>query len=338
MRLASLSSLMLIASLSLVTRAENPPAQNKPPFDPVDIVKLRQEADAAAEAADRAAAAKRAADKIQADTHGAGAPNDVIADGVQLLIMTQPQQMEKVAFLGVGIESPDALLREQNHIPAETGLLINRVEPDSAAAAAGLQVGDIVQKLNDQLLINPEQLVVLIRSFNPDDQITLSILRNAEQKRVTVKLGRREIPVTNQAAPAAGVPFVLDRMVAQGNVLVTHRVNPNNNDLLIQVRTDGVVDIANQTPNDKPEPTGRVESITWTDGEHAFEVTAKATGARHELHLVLRNAEGTVLFDGPIDTPDDLKSLPADALEKLNQPALRPLLDSMRAQLQQRGR
>ena len=49
-----------------------------------------------------------------------------------------------------------------------------------SAENAGLKLYDILLKLDDQLLINPDQLKTLVQMRNPGERISLSVLRQSK--------------------------------------------------------------------------------------------------------------------------------------------------------------
>jgi putative serine protease PepD len=74
------------------------------------------------------------------------------------------------ARLGVGVvdaTSKDGLV---------TGAGIERVDPSSAAADAGLQRGDVVTKVDDIVITGYQSLVATIRGHRPGDQVTLTVV------------------------------------------------------------------------------------------------------------------------------------------------------------------
>lgn len=64
------------------------------------------------------------------------------------------------------------------------------VQPGSAAAQAGIQVGDIIERFNGQDVLNFKDLTDKIATHRAGDEVTLEILRNGETKNYTLKLGR----------------------------------------------------------------------------------------------------------------------------------------------------
>ena len=82
----------------------------------------------------------------------------------------------------------DETLRAQLKLPAGVGLAVKHVE--GPAKDAGVQQHDVLYKLNDQLLINTEQLVVLVRNFKPGDKVELTVIRQAQPVQLSATLVR----------------------------------------------------------------------------------------------------------------------------------------------------
>jgi putative serine protease PepD len=55
------------------------------------------------------------------------------------------------------------------------GALIERVDAGAAGAAAGLDKGDVITKVNDDLIADSDSLVATVRSYRPGDTVTLTV-------------------------------------------------------------------------------------------------------------------------------------------------------------------
>jgi S1-C subfamily serine protease len=84
------------------------------------------------------------------------------------------------ALLGVASNSQDALG------PA----VVSRVEPGSAAAAAGVLQGDIIQKFDGEAIPNFKTLTQKVGSHQPGDEIMLGVVRDGKVIDLKVKLGK----------------------------------------------------------------------------------------------------------------------------------------------------
>lgn len=69
------------------------------------------------------------------------------------------------------------------------GAQIQSVQPGGAAADAGLIRGDVITKVNDQVIDGSESLVATIRGHRPGDEVKLTYQRGDDTKTVTVTLG-----------------------------------------------------------------------------------------------------------------------------------------------------
>ena len=98
----------------------------------------------------------------------------------------------KVAFLGLLATKLSPVVGRQLGLPANLYLTVAMVSPDGPSEKAGLKQYDILKKLDDQILINPEQLVELVGSKKIGQEVSLSILRGGEEKTLKVKLGAKK--------------------------------------------------------------------------------------------------------------------------------------------------
>ena len=98
-----------------------------------------------------------------------------------------------VTFLGVETSTVPRVLSEQLNLPRGFGLVVDYVVPDGPAAAAGVQQNDIIKMFNDQILMEPDQLAKLVRSYQEGTTVTLTVLRKMAEQKITVKLGKKEV-------------------------------------------------------------------------------------------------------------------------------------------------
>jgi putative serine protease PepD len=71
------------------------------------------------------------------------------------------------------------------------GAKVTTVEAGTAAKDAGLQVGDVITKVDGVAVVNAAKLRAIIGAREPGDQVTLTITRNGDTKTVHVTLGTR---------------------------------------------------------------------------------------------------------------------------------------------------
>lgn len=87
---------------------------------------------------------------------------------------------------------PDPLARGYLGITVAVGeLAIERVEPRTPAAQAGLQPGDVLVRVGTLEPTSFEQVVLHICSFRPGAVVEVEVLRNGQRKAFKVKLASR---------------------------------------------------------------------------------------------------------------------------------------------------
>jgi len=99
---------------------------------------------------------------------------------------------EPVTFLGVETSDVPRVLSEQMGLPRGFGVVVDNVVPESAAAGAGLKPSDIIRMVNDQIIVDPEQLGKLVRSFPEGTTVNLTVLRKGKEMKVSAKLQKHE--------------------------------------------------------------------------------------------------------------------------------------------------
>src|SRR6202000_249963 len=120
------------------------------------------------------------------------------------------------AYLGItgGTITPE--LAKAFNLPVKQGVLIQSVEKGGPADKAGLEGGptpvpiegaaieaggDIITEAEGKKITNMEQVIELVNSKKPGDEVTLKYLRDGKEKTATVTLGTRPAKVENQASP-----------------------------------------------------------------------------------------------------------------------------------------
>ena len=116
-------------------------------------------------------------------------------------------------YLGVLIQDVDRNLAESFGLEHPRGALVARVLPDSPAADAGLEPGDIILEFNEVSLLNSSQLPPLVGTSTVEGQADLKILRGGKEQEFKVTIG--ELPVEGKQArvmPADKAPAIRGRL------------------------------------------------------------------------------------------------------------------------------
>jgi serine protease Do len=71
------------------------------------------------------------------------------------------------------------------------GAAVAAVEPKSPAAEAGVKPGDVVLAFDGEDITEPATLVLLLTRAPVGAEVPLEIIRDGQQQRITVRVGRR---------------------------------------------------------------------------------------------------------------------------------------------------
>lgn len=106
-------------------------------------------------------------------------------------IVEQLQEFGKVrrGWLGVGIQPLTDEIAESLGLDINEGAMISRIEPDSPAEAANLQVGDIIVTWDGKEVINSNTLSNLVKRTPIDKAVDVVIIRGGESVTVSVRTG-----------------------------------------------------------------------------------------------------------------------------------------------------
>ena len=97
-----------------------------------------------------------------------------------------------MTFLGVALDESAGESAAKLPIEAGVGLRVTSVTKDSPAAKAGVQENDILVRLDDQILVTPQQLIVLVRNRKPGDTVRLTYFREDGKYEAEAILGETD--------------------------------------------------------------------------------------------------------------------------------------------------
>ncbi|WP_205942347.1 trypsin-like peptidase domain-containing protein [Pedobacter sp. SYP-B3415] len=120
----------------------------------------------------------------------------------------------KRGYVGVSFRALDAEAAEQLNIKDLNGLYVNEVVPNGGAAAAGIQKGDIIKKVDGKIVSDAPDLQEKIGRMNPGDRVKLTVLRSGQLRDFNVTLKGESVNKLasnansgSKAAVSAGASF-----------------------------------------------------------------------------------------------------------------------------------
>jgi S1-C subfamily serine protease len=89
---------------------------------------------------------------------------------------------------------------------ADHGALVGDVAPNSAAAQAGVQPGDVIVSFDSFDIYNPDELLQRLVMHKPGDQVNANVLRDGQTVSVTITIGGGARPEANGCREAPRQP------------------------------------------------------------------------------------------------------------------------------------
>jgi serine protease Do len=93
------------------------------------------------------------------------------------------------ARLGVEVQTLDQSLADSFKMKSPNGALVAKIEPDSAAARAGLKVGDVILAFNGNPIGDAGQLSARVGTATPGDKASLEVWREGRNVTLNVTIG-----------------------------------------------------------------------------------------------------------------------------------------------------
>ncbi|MDQ3484523.1 MAG: PDZ domain-containing protein, partial [Actinomycetota bacterium] len=88
------------------------------------------------------------------------------------------------AVLGVSVSDvPDSIGAEVTE-----GAQVQEISRGSAALDAELESGDVITKVDDNLISGTDSLIATIRTYRPGDQVTVTYERDGDEQTTTLTL------------------------------------------------------------------------------------------------------------------------------------------------------
>ena len=95
------------------------------------------------------------------------------------------------ASIGIFAYDKNVIPYLNTNIKFETGIYIAQISLDSPAITSGLQIGDVITKIDDKSLEKMCDLREYIYTKKIGDKVTLTVLRNNKERNVEIKLSKK---------------------------------------------------------------------------------------------------------------------------------------------------
>ncbi len=119
---------------------------------------------------------------------GFAIPSDLAQGIVNQLIDTGEVSR---GWLGVGIQDVSEELAEYYDLETDTGVLVAEIYKDHPADKAGIKEGDIITAIDGEKIESTRDLSATIASHAVGKEVSVTLIRNGEEKTLQVTLGKR---------------------------------------------------------------------------------------------------------------------------------------------------
>lgn len=189
------------------------------------------------------------------------------------------QRLEPASYMGVSTSIAPRQLREQSKLPRGVGVVVDYIQADSPADKAGIKVGDVIHKLDDQFIINAHQFTTLIRMRQPGDMVKLAVVRGGEPLLAEVTLVSKDLPPLDES-----IGLIIPR------------------------------ELRDAPPMPRPGTGEFTGVMNFSDNENTVTITASDT----RRTVVIKDLAGGVVYEGPLNTDSDRDRIPEKLRAKVD--------------------
>lgn len=125
---------------------------------------------------------------ISAEGIGFAVPINIVKPIVDKIVNNKSVEE---AYLGIFGYDKDVIPYMDSNLELDTGVYVAQVVLDGPSSKAGVKLGDIITKIDGTEIDKMSELRTYIYQKNPDDKVTLTVMRNKKYYTIEVMLGRK---------------------------------------------------------------------------------------------------------------------------------------------------
>lgn len=216
-------------------------------------------------------------------------------------------------------------------VPSGVGIQVGFIDPKGPSVGK-VEEGDILTRLDDQVLFNADQFRALVRTRQPGDKVKLTLLRECEPHVVELTLGAR---LEEKGRPAArsgrGAAETTNGItVVPGGVIpseVLRQLQEMQSGLLSPPAARSRIPTVDELRAQSGASASSSHSFSFSFGNGAKssstsmasdgEGTVSLEEKDGKKHAVVKDRDGKTLFDGDVTDKAAVEKLPADVRRRL---------------------
>ena len=242
---------------------------------------------------------------------------------------------DEVAYAGLNVgprvEAANAT------VPAGVGIQVGFIDPKGPSVGK-VEEGDILTRLDDQMLFNAEQFRALVRTRKPGDKVKLTLVRGGEPMVIDFVLGSRpaekvaaQARAGTRSGRAGSIEMPNGITIAPGGV-----IPPEVLKQLLDLQSGILPPPAARSRIPSADELRAQQSAPGSSSSHSFSFsfgngaksssTSMASDGEGTVSLeekdgkkraVVKDRDGKTLFDGDVTEKADVEKLPAEVRRRL---------------------
>jgi len=210
--------------------------------------------------------------------YGFAVPSNIVSKVVKDLMEYGVVQR---GVLGVMIRTIDGNFAKEKEIELTKGVYVDSLLENSAAGKAGIEVGDIIQLVDDIEINSSPELQGVIARYRPGEEVKIMIDRNGKEKEITVTLNNRE-----------GNTAMIDKDTRAIIKVLGVELEKIDSKLAAKLEIPGGVKV-------KKLYSGKIRKYTqMKEGFIITKVNGKKVNSKDQLLNMLEKKEGGVMLEG----------------------------------------
>ncbi len=185
-------------------------------------------------------------------------------------------------WLGVGTQSVSPAMATALHLQKPEGALVSQVEPNSPAAKAGVEPGDVITAVQSQPVHDPRDLARLVAAVRPGQATPLTVHRDGQDKVLSASISALRETDAPPAAAASEHRQQLGLSLAplDGRAREALSLPPGEQGVVVaSIRPDSPAEEAGLHPGDVLKAVGNHAVTSPQDAASALREATKAGGA-----------------------------------------------------------
>jgi S1-C subfamily serine protease len=199
----------------------------------------------------------------------------VVADLAELGVVQR-------AFIGVSIHDIDSKFAEEKNLKNLNGIYVSGLSENGSAEQAGVELGDVITKIEDIEVRNVSELQEQVSKYRPGDKVKVSLVRSGKEMTLPVILKNKEgnVGIVKKEKPAEKPILTLGAAFEQVSKEDLARLKISNGVRISKLQ------------NGKLAAAGIKEGLIITS------IDKKKINTIEDIEKVLNDKQGGVLIEG----------------------------------------